>query len=450
MPSQSRDRRASNSRALSTFERAQLLTSESSPFNLVVSLRVEGSLNKELLRRALDVLQLRHPMLAVRVAGTSSTAVLADGDVPSIPLRTFQRSHETSWIRAVETELSIGFDRAEGPLARCGLLESERTDGPNEIILTFHHIIVDATSAGRIVDDLLELCGAGAAASPTGDPRQELPPRADDLFPSRYRGVSRLWPSCRFLAREMAGEAAYRWHTRAHRSRPPRPEHGKPVRCRVLPIALSEAETDTLVRAIRRRRLTLNSALTAALLLAVVRRRYSGTDLPHRYFVFPTLRPHLDPPLPDDCDGSYLTTQRYTVRASDTRNVWDFATEIQMQVHRSEGRGEKFLAALHSAMSMKMVLGQSGYRMATIAMSYTGAYPFKLWHGGLELAEVHAFVSNLPVGPEYTAQARVFKGRLWLDVLYLNADMTEDEARHIAEDARDDLLRGDGAGKGSS
>jgi hypothetical protein len=246
----------------------------------------------------------------------------------------------------------------------------------------------------------------------------------------------------------MASEAAFRWRTRDHRSRPPRPEAGKPARCRILPIAFSEADTKTLVRATRSRRLTLTSALNAALLLAVVRRRYPGTDLPHRYFVFPNLRSHLDPPLPDDCDGSYLTTQRFTVRASGARDAWDLATEIQEQVHRSGG--EKFLAALHSAMSMKMILGQSGYRMATIAMSYTGAYPFPLRRGGLELIEVHAFVSNLPIGPEYTVQARVFKGRLWLDVLYLNVDMTDQEARQIAEDARDELVRGDGAGKVSS
>ncbi len=48
------------------------------------------------------------------------------------------------------------------------------------------------------------------------------------------------------------------------------------------------------------------------------------------------------------------------------------------------------------------------------------------------MREVHAFVSNFPVGPEYTAQARIYRKRLVWDVVYLDADMTAEEAAKIA------------------
>ena len=419
------------SRDLSSFERAQLLTAESSPFNLVIGLGVEGTLAEESLRAALGHLQLTHPLLAARLIGKPATARFELGGVPPIPLRALRRTPETNWIAAVEAELSTGFDRQSGPLMRCILLGPERAGGRQDIILTFHHVIVDAASAFSIIHDLLGLCGTETPAT-RPPPSAELPPSADSLFPGRYRGVSRAWASCRFLAREMADELAYRWRTRAH---PARPHPGK-ARCRALPLALSESETETLVRATRIRRLTLNTALNAALLVALVRRRYPGTTLPHRYFLFPTLRPHLEPPVPAHCDGSYLTTLRLTVTASDSSDVWALAAEIQDQVGQAGERGDKFLAALFSPLSMKLVLAQSARRMGTIGLSYTGARPFEERHGDLRLTGLHAFVSNLPIGPEYTAQARIFRGRLWLDILYLDVDMSEDQAQTIADELR--------------
>ncbi|MCP4202716.1 MAG: hypothetical protein GY769_12375 [bacterium] len=438
LPNESGLSNALQARALATFERAQLLTSESSPFNLVVSLKLEGSVDRERLRGVLDVLQESHPCLAVRISGKPGTATFELARVPPIPLAVLERTRETSWIGAVESELSTGFDRATGPLMRCTLVDPDDSGEDREIVLTFHHAIVDSASAVRIIDELVELCGSEARPpSHTGESRQGLPPGADSLFPSRYRGASSFWPSCRFLAREMAGEVGYRWRTRAHRARPRFfTSSGEPARSRVLPIALSEQETDTLVRATRERRLTLNSALNAAFLLAVVRHRYPGTDLPHRYFVFPTLRPYLDPPVPEDSDGSYLTTLRLTVGATETRDVWDLASEIQGQILRADEHGGRFFATRFSAMSMKMILGQSDHRMSRLALSYTGAQPLGPRHGSLRLAELHAFVSNLPIGPEYTVQARIFRGRLWLDILYLDSDMDESEARAIAEETR--------------
>ena len=53
---------------------------------------------------------------------------------------------------------------------------------------------------------------------------------------------------------------------------------------------------------------------------------------------------------------------------------------------------------------------------------------------GPRVRELHAFVSNFPKGPEYTAQARIHRRRLVWDVVYLDVDMGAEEAEAITRD----------------
>ena len=83
---------------------------------------------------------------------------------------------------------------------------------------------------------------------------------------------------------------------------------------------------------------------------------------------------------------------------------------------------------------MRTLFSQTSHRMSTTAVSYTGATGLGSASGSGLVDEIHAFVSNFPIGPEYTAQARIFGGRLWLDILYLSSDMDRAEAQRIGDD----------------
>ena len=52
---------------------------------------------------------------------------------------------------------------------------------------------------------------------------------------------------------------------------------------------------------------------------------------------------------------------------------------------------------------------------------------------------VHSFVSNIAIGPEFSAQARLFRARLCWDFVYLDADMDEAAARALAGDVLERL-----------
>ncbi|GAA0460320.1 hypothetical protein Ade02nite_14580 [Paractinoplanes deccanensis] len=108
------------------------------------------------LRRALDEMSRRHPMLRARVTtiGDEPHFVFADG--VTIPL----------------TEHDEPFDLATAPLARARLCGEE-------LLLTVHHLVFDGWSAGLFGAELAELY-RGGAPEPAAAPLPIRPRRRDD------------------------------------------------------------------------------------------------------------------------------------------------------------------------------------------------------------------------------------------------------------------------------
>ncbi|MCP4155651.1 MAG: hypothetical protein GY757_48450 [bacterium] len=70
--------------------------------------------------------------------------------------------------------------------------------------------------------------------------------------------------------------------------------------------------------------------------------------------------------------------------------------------------------------------------MGTTALSYTGALNLETYYGDIKVRGLHAFVSNFGLGPEYTAQVRIFDNCFYWDILYLDSDMDEKLAGVLA------------------
>jgi hypothetical protein len=114
------------------------------------------------------------------------------------------------------------------------------------------------------------------------------------------------------------------------------------------------------------------------------------------------------------------------------QGFWDLAQRVNSQVYAASKAGEKFIQPLLSEKMMRMFIKLKKIRMGTTALSYPGVFNIKPVYGKTKVKEVYGFVSNFPIGPEFTATARIFDRRLWLDCVYLDADMDHAKARSIA------------------
>ncbi len=477
-------------RQLGAFESALTLSDEHAPLNVVAVLRLTVGPSPAALRRALAAVQARHPLLRVGIGTVNGRYVFDRGGTAAITLRLAERGDGEAWIGEAEAELNARLDAGTGPPVRCVYLQP-RVSGPPggrprspavgrgssgrpagedglgqaadpqdrlsgaEILLTLHHAVMDGASAVSLCRELLAAC---AAAEGGDDPEIGAPlamlPAAEELFPPAFQGRRRL-RLVGFVLRQLGREIAERWRARGRWHAPP----PGPTRSRILCFRLSEAETAALVRRSRKRRLTLHSVFDAALLLAVLRHLYPGQSLPLRHLVFADLRPYLRPPVAAENLGAYFAMLRLCSALGPDRGLWDLAREINAGVHAAARRGEKYLFSLTSAAAMRHLIRSGTGRMAATAVSYTGAARLgaerldaerldaeRLDAERLEaerrlpVTALHAFVSNFRLGPEYTAQVRLFNRRIWWDILYLEPELDEDLARRIAGEIRDLLL----------
>jgi len=409
-------------RRLGAFEEAMVLTQEYSPFNVVVALRLRPAPPVGALRQALDVVQREQPALRCAVAGRTGRRRFVPVSAP-LPLSVDEAAGAASFLAAAEEELARRLPLAEGPLLHVRL--RRLGEGEAELLLTFPHAIVDAASGIALVEGLLRrLAGEGGDPAPA-PPLPFLPAR----FPARFRGPLGRLRALAALARGLGSELGFQLRTR----RAGLPGIDRRARSRVLVLELDEAATAALVGATRRARVTLNSALCAAFLLAARRHLRGGKQLPARLFTMADLRRWVEPPLDARALGAGWAMMRFVVEPGE--DVWALARSINGMVGDRLRRGEKYLAYQTILPMMRVGLGGRRFRMGELAVSHVGPAPIATRYGAYEVPELQVLVSNIDLGPEYIVQSRLRGGRLAWGIVYLDTDMSRELAEAVATEA---------------
>jgi hypothetical protein len=150
----------------------------SSPaYNMPVSVKLEGDLDQDALRRALEEIVRRHEVLRTTfpdVGGKPRPTVAATGrvELPAVDLRPLPEDLRGQELRRlVDEEAARPFDLAHGPLLRAALIRTGHRE--NVLLVTLHHIVADGWSMGILVREACLLYEASLAGRPS--PLAELP-----------------------------------------------------------------------------------------------------------------------------------------------------------------------------------------------------------------------------------------------------------------------------------
>ncbi|MFE0380355.1 FAD-dependent monooxygenase [Streptomyces inhibens] len=334
-------------RNLSPLERWYWIADRTSPLNGVIRTRVHGPLELPLLRRALDILQSRHPLLRVAISGDDEGEAAAFRPVGGrpIPLRHVQvpagaPDADAQWEREVdEHELAEGTDWRTGPLLRAVVITregAERGDDVHDLLLTAAHCIGDGMTGLSLLREWIELAAQlSTGEEPPRTSRRALP-AAEDLLPRHHRGEAGAAGLTALMERD--AEEARRLQPR--RVAPSHPVPFDRRRTRMVHRSLTAGQLELLVGACKRHEVTVHGALAAAMVTAVARE--AGTAEPTHFSIGSPLdfRAELDPAVSYDEAGTYAATLPSRVLYRPGMPLWPMARAISRDLADRRKREE--------------------------------------------------------------------------------------------------------------
>ena len=419
-------------RELGTLERALLIADQHAPFHRVSVLQLENAPAPHILKQSLQILQNRHPFLRARLLHEKGTYYFAKLVEPVLPFYFLPRWNADHWIYISEVELAKRIDALAGPLFRCTYLYSA-ADQRAEIIFSFYHSIVDASSVNQFLHELLVVCSSFIEQK-TVSPYELIPiPPAESRFPPAFRGLSLAIRQLRFAFQQMMDEFVFQIQTRGKRIPP---IHLHASQGHLLSVRLPGELTEALHHCARKEGMTLNSVLNAAMLLAVNRHLYAGQQVSMQTVSFASLRPYVEPPLRDEDLASYISLLRHAVSVDGSVEFWSLARSLHKQIDSSLKSGYKFIAASLAESFLGKLTRFRSFRMSATALNYSGVVPVQSVYGSIRVMGLHGFVSPYDLGPEFSAEALIFNNQLVWDFVYLEADMSREEANATVEEIK--------------
>ncbi len=408
-------------RKLGIFERAMIIANKHGPFHIVSVLRLENAPSPASLENALREMQRQQPLLRACIIEKGKTSYFEALGSHEFPFKVIERTNPNQWREIAEKEMAYRHDHATGPLFRAVYIYSD--DGYGEFILNIHHAIMDAASGMKLLDKILRLSAGETAERPPS----EISPVLEGEFPPQHRGLRRVFNTGRYALSQMGDMIRFAWQTRGKRIPPVRLGGRGHTSSLILPDDL----INVLARQGRKKGITLNSLLSAAQVIAVNRHLYDGQPVPMQTFIFPDLRPYLNPPIGAEKLANYISIMRFTLDISGESDLWQTAHQLQSQVYRALKSGEKFSASLMSETLLKAFTTLKAMRFGASALNYGSNVPLRSQYGEIKLVGLHGFVSAYDLGPEMSSQARLFNDEVWWDFIYLDTDMDTDVAEKI-------------------
>jgi hypothetical protein len=397
-------------RPLGPMERLTWLWSEAIPLPMGICVRIASrgrALDPDVLRRALDETQARHPLLRVRVEGRLRPRFVSAG-VPAIPLELSTRPDPESWLDAVDEE-SARVDWGPGPLVRARLLSGSDAA---ELVVVMHHIVGDGLSLLYLTREIVER----VAAILEGRPRVFPPVQVRPSIERALRGRRPLAPVAAMTAR-FAVAAARRPFVIPAGPGTPRGARSQ----KLLTPQLDPAEMTALADVSRAQGTTVLGALAAASMQAMIA---AFGDAPENRgagvmtcYAPVSLRASVDPPADDEV-GLFavpvLTT--YAIPALD--DFWGVARAFKRDVAACVARGEPgaLISALAATLPPPVLAGAQRWAAAqllpVLTVSNLGRVSMPKLPGVIETEVLGLFVGmNGPSGGGLAIAAATFDGR---------------------------------------
>lgn len=423
-------------RPLSALEHLAWIVDQAVSQNFVIAASIScvaSALTGPFLRKALDILQQKHPPLKCRIKDKEVPEYTSD-DVPQIPLHIIERKGDEHWIEIAEKEMLEPLPWRTGPMLRVVLLNSK---DKSDLLVGFCHIIADATSGINFVQNLLSIVdklSKGVAIEPE-PPLPTLPSThdliRDDLkYPPEFLDITGRIKRAIYKPVELKGDKEVLPEERI---------------TRVIQNTLSMDDTKKLVSKSRKEKTSVHAALCAALFQTMVvqirqQQKVSKKGSLMIGCITPiNVRQHFITPVGDNI-GNFITDAFHYQLINDKSSLWAAARKVKKSIQKEIKFGRDIKAVRnigelleHVSTPVELLRTIDDY-LLPVVVTNMGRLDVPEKFGDITLEELHFTVSVNPTAKSGISLAvTTFRGRMTINFLYAEPYISKERAVNMSE-----------------
>jgi hypothetical protein len=378
-------------------------------------LHIRGPLDASLVRRALDWLQQRHPILRAHVTRGKLAfrdrfpfvVVQPSFQIEGTSAIPFTEVDDPDWEKVLREEMRTPIPLGTNPRIRAVLIKP--VDGVHRLIVTADHSVTDAQAAALHSREILEFL-EDPLRPPLG--LTGLPPSLEEVYTKPDSKTKAYEPSIRL---------------------PHKMQKGVPRESRSVARAFTKEETAAIYAALRPKRATMHGTVAAAMLEAA----HAQYGLKEMTFVSTwEFRRMAKPPLPADTYGSYIDLVR--TKHEIGGDFWALAKDVAFKLIGTVAKDQKIASILElptwSWYRHELLPSlRTGMRLDGMGLTTAGDTGLLPRYGDFELVDITMSVSVDLLGCGIFVVSVERDGCLSLLFLYSSQTLPEDEVVAIAD-----------------
>lgn len=425
-------------RELGASERIAWLCDQVGSVNFVVIAHIKGLCDENVLRKALDLLSYRHPILGTRIEIKKDKPYFVSENVPSIPLKVLNRNNDTQWHIESEREINNSLPWSKGPLIRVKLLKASRE---SDLLITFNHVIGDGMSAIYLIRDLLSLVEKITQDLPIDYTPFPERPSLENLIPNDTQGFNNLKKTIKLLGKQLK-TIIFENPQKLPSDSCKKPED----RCaHIIHKKLSKEETASLIAKCRSEGTTVHGAICSALLKATFN-QINSPQLEEQPFTIGcmstvNLRRFLSPPVGEEV-GFYVSIAVTGHQVGKDIEFWELAREARDAVHKSikDKEPQVFVSLVNKFPTGNSSPADIAHRISkiypsSILITNLGRITLPDKYGSLVLKSIHLAVSDKAIADHFNAAIITYQDELVINFSYVEPILSKECATNLAKNA---------------
>jgi len=391
--------------------------------------KIEGTINPDLIKQSLILIQKHYPLLQVHIVKLENGNYFQSEGTLEIPLHVVDKQDDNQWYTIAQNELHQKFIGTKNPLCRFTLLHSSNKNNINELIATFHHGIADGISCMYLFNQLLYFynkIASGVAIEQQFKntflgPIEDL---VDDSFlktnddENKIESSHQEIPQPKLIIEQEAPPSNRRTH--------------------LLTRILEKKETEIFIHRCKEEKTTVHSALCAAMLFSAAKHPSNHYPINLSCSSNVNLRKYCQPEIKSQ-DLACLVSRIAENHVLDENTLfWDLARECKSKIHNSIEMGVpiKLISSERLRNFNKNVISQlANYQMGrdmTVHISNLGKINFSENHSNLKLKELYFSTGQHIIGSCFWLGVVTFQGKIFCTFAHVFPLISEQTAKWVA------------------